>query len=339
MASTESNSINDFADYWRDHIGVNVIPANTRKKETYESWKEWQDKPILKELHEEWKRSGAFNNGIGIILGKVWHNPHKTGLYLIGIDLDNKKAIEEICNRNGNTISLSQLSQWTMVEQHLDEPTKAHVLLYSRKPFPKKSSDNHSDLAGKLDRNGIPAIEVKGLGSHGILFVSPSVHQNGTPYQILGTLEPVIADDFVNHIDNICRKYSIPYLEAADIGNGKALTPIQDLFKTDFTIFEGHNRHEALMRAMESLIVRNAGILPLEEIMPLAQQWNLKHCDPPLDDREFEKQWVCATDFISKKLGIKSKAKKKKKMAMVTIRRTNQGRDNILSKNIPKSVS
>ena len=49
----------------------------------------------------------------------------------------------------------------------------------------------------RLKAMKIPAIEVKGLGSHGILFVTPSIHQNGTPYQILGTLEPVIADDFV----------------------------------------------------------------------------------------------------------------------------------------------
>ena len=237
-------------------------------------------------------------------MGEAWHNPHKAGLYLIGIDLDNEKAIEEICNRNGRTISLSQLSQWTLVEQHLDDPSKAHVLLYSRKPFPKKSSDNQL-LSDKVNSNEIPAIEVKGLGSHGILFVSPSVHQNGTPYQILGSLEPIIADDFVVHIDNICRKYSIPYLEAADNGNGKALTPIQDLFKPDFTILEGHNRHEDLMRIMESLIARTSGILSLEEIKPLAHQWNQKHCSPPLDDKEFEKQWICATDFIAKK-GTKS---------------------------------
>ena len=43
----------------------------------------------------------------------------------------------------------------------------------------------------------------------------------------------------------------------------KRLLPIQDLFKPDFTIFEGHNRHEALMRIMESLIARNSGILSL----------------------------------------------------------------------------
>lgn len=129
--------------------------------------------------------------------------------------------------------------------------------------------------------------------------MSPSIHQNGHPYQILGTKEPDIVDDFVQHIDNICKKYSIPYLD--ENGNSSGLVPIQDLFKSDFTIFEGHNRHEALMRAMESLIVRNSGILSLEEIKTLAQGWNQKHCSPPLDDREFEKQWTCATDFIAKK--------------------------------------
>ena len=64
-----------------------------------------------KHLHTEWKTSGAFDNGIAIILGKVHHNRQKEGLYLIGIDCDNRKAIEEICSRNDQTISLSQLSQ------------------------------------------------------------------------------------------------------------------------------------------------------------------------------------------------------------------------------------
>jgi hypothetical protein len=79
------------------------------------------------------------------------------------------------------------------------------------------------------------------------------------------------------------------------------LLPIQDLFKPDFTILEGHNRHEGLMRIMESLIARTSGILSLEEIKSLAYQWNLKHCSPPLDNTEFEKQWTSATDFIAKK--------------------------------------
>jgi hypothetical protein len=130
-ASEGLKTINDWADFWRNDIGVNVIPANTRKKETYESWKEWQDKPIPEDLHNEWKSSGAFNNGLAIILGKVYHKRQKEGLYLVGIDCDNAKAIEEICSRDSKSIPLSQLAQWTLVEQHTDDPTKAHILLYS----------------------------------------------------------------------------------------------------------------------------------------------------------------------------------------------------------------
>jgi hypothetical protein len=301
MFNPNIKEINRTADFWRNNIGVNVIPADTKSKVTYVPWLQWQDKAIPQAVHDEWKSSGAFQKGIAVIPGKVWHDKQKEGLYLIGVDCDNSMAIEEICKRNGNTMALSKLAQWTLVEQHLDDANKAHIYIYSHKPFPKKSSDNNGPSATKIDSNKIPALEVKGLGSHGIFFCTPSIHKNGHPYRIIGTQDPVIADDMVEHIDNICRKYSIPYLEAANHGNGKALQPIQDLFKPDFSIFEGHNRHEALMRAMESLIVRNSGILTLEEIKLLAKQWNLKHCSPPLDDIEFEKQWVCATDFISKK--------------------------------------
>jgi hypothetical protein len=294
-------TINDWADFWRNDIGVNVIPANTRKKETYESWKEWQDKPIPEDLHKEWKSSGAFDNGLAIILGKVHHNRRKEGLYLVGIDCDNAKAIEEICSRDNKSVTLSQLAQWTLIEQHADDPTKAHILLYSHNPFPKKSSDSNGNLSSKLSADEVPAIEVKGLGSHGILFVTPSIHKNGQPYQIIGIYGPVIADDFVTHIDSICKKYSIPYLDGNGNGNGNAQVPIQDLFKSGFTIVEGHNRHEALMRAMESLLARNSSILSYDQITSLAREWNNQHCNPPLDDKEFEKQWKCATDFIDKK--------------------------------------
>ena len=54
-----------------------------------------------------------------------------------------------------------------IIEQHSDDPTKAHAYCYSTHPFVKKSSGRTSDLSNKLDSNDIPAIEVKGLGEHG----------------------------------------------------------------------------------------------------------------------------------------------------------------------------
>src|SRR5215210_3827643 len=140
MMSSNSNSrplddYNAWADFWRYDIGTNVIAADTREKKPLVSWSEWQSKPIPEEVHNEWKATEAFNKGMAVILGKVWHNKDKFGLYLNGIDADNLKAIEELCTRNGGSISLNELAQWTLVEQHPDDTDRVHIYVYSHKPF------------------------------------------------------------------------------------------------------------------------------------------------------------------------------------------------------------
>jgi hypothetical protein len=244
MSSNNSNDrpldgYNAWADFWRYDNGVNVIPADTKNKTTSISWAEWQNKPIPEDLHKEWKTTGAFNKGMAVILGKVWHNKDKSGLYLNGIDADNLKAIEEICTRSGGSISLDELAQWTLVEQHSDDTNRAHIYVYSHKPFTKKSSDKNNNLSAKLDANAIPAIEVKGLGEHGLFFCSPSMHKNGQPYQIIGIEEPVIADDFEEHIDNICRKYELRYLDKDNGQSQSHKTPIEELFNPSVKVLEG----------------------------------------------------------------------------------------------------
>ena len=39
----------------------------------------------------------AFDNGMAVIAGRIWHNTLKKDLYLILVDLDNQKAIDEFC--------------------------------------------------------------------------------------------------------------------------------------------------------------------------------------------------------------------------------------------------
>jgi len=258
-----TSTINQFADFWRHDVGVNVIPANTREKRPIIEWKEWQDKPIPEELHNRWKSENRFNDGMAVIAGKVWHNKQKECLYLNCIDADNAKAIEEICSQNGKgSITLQGLARWTLVEQHLDDPTKAHIYIYSNKPFAKKTSDNI--INNNINNNNAesPLIEVKGLGEHGIMFCSPSMHKNGHCYEILGIRQPVLADDYVHHIDSLLEKYGISYLGN---GNGKSKSksqiPIEEIFKPGFKVRGGNNRHEDVLRVMESLIARNARIL------------------------------------------------------------------------------
>ena len=172
-------------------------------------------------------------------------------------------------------------------------------------PFRKKSSDKqNSELAASINDNLIPAIEVKGEGDHGLFFCTPSIHKNGYRYEILGTRTPVIDNNFDERLNNIFRKYNIPYLESTHL-SGKSQIPISELFSPKTKIYEGHNRHEALLRIMESLIRRTRNIFSEEEIKKLCKQLNESHCVPPLDNREFEKQWLDAKKFIALRSDIK----------------------------------
>ncbi len=111
-------SNNEWADFWRYQIGVNVIPADTKNKTTWVKWSQYQNKPITGEQHKQWKLDDDFSKGMALIPGKVWHSPSKNGLYLIFIDLDNEKAIEEFCTRNGTKVPLQDLANYMIIEQH-----------------------------------------------------------------------------------------------------------------------------------------------------------------------------------------------------------------------------
>jgi hypothetical protein len=133
------------------------------------------------------------------------------------------------------------------------------------------------------------------------MFVSPSMHRDGYPYEILDCKEPVLCDEFEYHLNNIFEKFGISYLDSNNYNQDNAtLIPIDELFKPDTIILQGQNRHEAVLRISESLIQRNKKILSLDKIKDLAYEWNQQHCKPPLDDKEFERQWNDALKFVSR---------------------------------------
>ena len=296
---SENEWYNSWADYWRYVIGVDPILANTRNKTPLVHWTEFQNDDVPEELHIQWKEEGKFRNGLAIILGKIRRGKY-SGYYLNLIDADNRKALDEIRSRDGKMISMQDLAKWTIVEQHRDNPDRAHIFILSTRPFVKKSScpaDNNKFQ--KISSDAIPVIEVKGQ-SDALAYVTPSIHKNGHFYQILGTLLPIISDEFEEHIDKIYKKYGIPYLDSEEKNSRKTLIPIEELAKSEFRIIEGNNRHEALMRYAESLMARNKRILSLDQIRSLVVQWNNRCCVPPLEEAELEKQWQCALDFVDK---------------------------------------
>ena len=160
IIDTKNKEFNKHIDFWYYEIGVNIIPANTKTKETFENWSQWQDKSIPKELHEFRKKNGEYDKGIAIVLGQIWRGKY-SGQYINGIDCDNRKAIEEICSYKDNTtISLQQLANWTIVEGHIDEPDRMHIYIRSTRPFKKKSSNKtNPELLKKLNNDDIPAFE------------------------------------------------------------------------------------------------------------------------------------------------------------------------------------
>ncbi|HSF51545.1 MAG TPA: bifunctional DNA primase/polymerase, partial [Nitrososphaeraceae archaeon] len=328
-----NNNYNNSADFWYYQIGVNVIPADTENKETYENWSQWQDKPIPDELHEERKRNGEYNKGIAIVTGKIWRGKYK-GKYLVAIDCDNKKAIEEFC-RDG----LEELKQKTLVEQ-TSNPEKMHIYFIVDGEIPNKASDKcNSETLKKINANEIPAIEVKSNGK-GIMFCANSPHQKDGNYRIIGTLKPEVfpASMVEERISLVCKKYNIPYGFCNNGNNNNNYNfnigpSIQELFTPGTKILKGHNRHLGILRAMDSLLVKNMGFLTLDEIKGHAHKRNLELCVPPLDDRDMERLWNQALDWANRKIREREEAKQKQqnKQKQEEERQNNNNNKNIAS--------
>ncbi|WP_458746022.1 bifunctional DNA primase/polymerase [Candidatus Nitrosocosmicus sp. T] len=294
-------------DFWCKYIGVNCIPFDSKNKVTHEPWSKWQDQPIPIEVYEAWKTNGFFEKGMAVICGKIWRGENK-GKYLACIDIDNKKGVEEFLSHIRKYDTLEKLAQYTLVEQHKDDPYRAHIYFIVEKPLSKKSGIGGIKQEGEIDITEIPAIEVKSEGHHGIMIVSPSIHKDGYPYEIIGTREPAVLNDdqsgeLENAINSIYTKY---FKEAKD----KEQIPISELFTNEFEVYQGNNRHLFLLRTMESLIKRNHEILEENIIKKLAYYWNQKHCIPPLDEDDFEKQWKCAKKYIVRSDNNKDKPRK-----------------------------
>ena len=288
--------INDWADFWRDHVGMNVIPADSINKTTSVSWKNdsrgnWQVDPIPKYIHDEWKESGAFKNGMAVICGLVHHNEKWKGKYLCAIDADNLKGIQCMSKR-----PITEIAQETLVEQHPDNPNKAHYYFYTTRPMPKKSSDAvNLELFEKMKSNEAPALEMKGQGTHGIMYCTPSPHKGGTNYTILGTTTPRLFDDIGKVINTICDDYSL----GRDNTNRVSM---KLLLKDETIVLEGSNRHEALMRYAERILRKYPYIMEEQIFRDCVLAKNKRMCQPPLSEQQVDEQIKCAVRFIEEQV-------------------------------------
>jgi hypothetical protein len=304
---------NAWAKFWFYIVGANPIPAQTRRKETYFLWKQYQNEPMPEEVFEQLIKENRFKDGMAVILGKVWRGEH-AGLYLTLIDLDNLKAIDEFCSKDGVNITLEQVAQKYIVERHKDNLNKAHVLFYSEIPFVGKSNDANSvsDFDSRFRNNEIPAFEIKGLGNHGIVFCTPSIHQDGEHYEIIGVTTPTVlsekaAHEMMQHIDTICKKNSLHYLDKKVVESGGATTtsknisqsPMSDLYNLDLKTIAGNNRHLRNVRLSDSLILNLRNKMSLEHIKQVHRFFNQTVNIPPKSEEEWEEDWQAGLKWVA----------------------------------------
>lgn len=279
---------------------------DSRKKIPIVEWKKWQDTAIPVEIHNEWKAQGLFLTGMAIIPGRIWHNKGKEHLYFISIDVDRSTAIQELCTRNLKTTTLQELSTKIIVEQHKDDLHRAHLSFYSSRRFPCKSADQ------------IVGIEVKSLGSDGIVICSPSVHKNGYRYEVFGTMEPICLNDrqaaeFMEHITQICEKHGLKYENEARYLPREITRMIKEFTIDGNIMIDEGQRNQSLLSIANSILFRyiyESGKSE-SELRTFFFQINNLLCKPePLPEYEVTGIWNSALNYVTGRKSIENRTQR-----------------------------
>lgn len=118
---------NQWADYWRNKVGVNVIPNDSVNKKPRVEWGKWHSEPVPQQLHDEWKSSGMFELGMALAVGRAWHlnngNNESNKLFLVAIDCDNMNAVN---------YAMASLPFASMARESRGVAEKLHLYFYAR---------------------------------------------------------------------------------------------------------------------------------------------------------------------------------------------------------------
>ena len=87
-------------------VGVPTVPGEFKTKKPCVNWTGYQENPPTDEEHKDWLNQGKYTGGVMILRGLTYYGKDRQHLYLVGIDIDRQKGIDQFCTRNGKTISL-----------------------------------------------------------------------------------------------------------------------------------------------------------------------------------------------------------------------------------------
>lgn len=308
---------NDGARFWREFIGVEALPANSKEKKPLYPWKPYQTTPSTDKEFQDWIDTNAFANGVCILTGKVRHRPERQNLFFVMIDGDKPDGIRELFTRNGYAPpTLQEVAEKWIVEQHKDRPEKAHFGFYSPIRFSEKWPDP------------ILGLEIRCEDSDGktnrVVTVTPSIHKDGHPYEIIGTKDPVVlselqALELKQHINQICMRNGIEYLTKTG-SNSKKLDPkIKKMTRSlklddSIKIMEGQ-RNDILIAIADSILFNHSHKHSEEELRKYFDLINEQLCKPePLATEELDRVWQSSLRFVDvSKEKEKEKEKEKQK--------------------------
>ncbi len=262
---------NDEVDFRRYKQGFNVIPANSVNKKTWIEWKNgpinFQVNPIPEDLHNEWKAENQFKDGYAIIVGKLWFGEN-AGKYGLVIDYDKWEAVEKWFGVWDNVI---ESANRTRIEWHQNKE-KLHYFVYT-----KLQLENN---------NSIPGIEIRARNE----LVYCGKNKDGKYWTPLGT-------DKIATKDEIDLKSLQIMINGLSGGKGKSTTI--ERHSPNYKKHEGENRSLDLLQEMDSLLLRNHGLLSENKIKQLAKEWHEENQDI-YSDEKFESNWNQALDYTSK---------------------------------------
>jgi P4 family phage/plasmid primase-like protien len=302
---------NSSAKFWFYKMGVNVIYADTRNKITDFNWEPFQYKPITPLAFQKEINNDTYQNGIAAITGKI-HRGKYTGMYLVCLDFDSQKAFEAVFNefpvKISGTVELKaatpeQIAKDWIVEYHEGTKWKYHVMFISPFPFPNMPSNN---------------LGLEVMCQERIVFVSNSIHKDGTHYNILGTRDPIAliedaANEVKQHLDQVFIRHGLEYLTSDN--NSRLSYKLKQMTKTltiDPTmIISKGERNDTLLSLANSMLFQHydnsktkfAGKLKdctEQELREFYDEINDKLCDYPLEYRELNRIWNNALKFVQR---------------------------------------
>ena len=323
--TADEQQFNEWANFWHYDIGVPTIPGKYKTKRPSVYWEGYQEHPPSDEEHKEWLKQGKYSGGVIVLCGLACYRKDRQNLYLVGVDIDKQKGIDEFCTRNGKAKSLQDFGSQTLVEQHEDSPDRVHLFFYSPFKFPFKRPD---DVLG---------IEVKSSWEHGLLRVTPSITESGYPLKIIGTakepaeLNELQATELLQHLNHICIDNGVEYLQKGkNTDNNSFLTPelkqvvnsldVSFASKDTVKIPSGY-RNVTLISVANSILSNHLDKDKAneEKLKDFFMAINSFLCKPePLPTKEAEAIWASALKWMYPKIlneelhGTRKRAKTKK---------------------------